>query len=37
MARPFAPEETEARLREEVERFKNSFAVHEEQGLVAAS
>ena len=31
------PEETEARLREEVERFKNSFAVHEEQGLVAAS
>ena len=30
------PEETEEKLRAEVERFKNAFAVEEEAGLVAA-
>jgi F-type H+/Na+-transporting ATPase subunit alpha len=31
------PEETEEKLRAEIERFKNAFNVEEEQGLVAAS
>jgi F-type H+-transporting ATPase subunit alpha len=31
------PPETEEKLRAEIERFKNAFAVEEEQGLVAAS